>query len=157
MINKWVVQAWTCWLDLFAWWSKHHQTVFTALGQIETTEHTRLCGTCAVRQISSDLDNLACKFDSDSTLFCFVSFLWRSLGWLVPPPLTPDLLIPYQLQRGLQGGLCDCVHACVSVTERRETGHATVSVRQYVPVFFGKCVDWWASDPFSVSLKDRVG
>ena len=65
--------------------------------------------------------------------FCFVSFLWRSVGWLIPPPLTPDLLIPCQLQRG---GL-QAVKLCVCVTDRKRTDSARIRRRvQCVPVLF---------------------
>lgn len=53
--------------------------------------------------------------------FRSVSFLWRSGGQPLRPPLTPDLLIPRQLQRGLLGRLYKCVHMRRRVCETRLT------------------------------------
>lgn len=100
----------------------------SAPGQTQTrwtAEHTRLCGARTVRQISSDLDNLDCKFDSDSTLSVFLPlcrFLCGSLWDDWSSTLTPDLLIPCQLQWGLQGGLSDCVcmHVWMCVWQRED-------------------------------------
>lgn len=124
MINKWVIvenlaQAWTCWLYLFVflWWPKHHQTIgFRPIGNHKTYS---LVWYLLSRANLFLLGNLDCMFDSNSTLlvhlplFACVSSATSVSSWGLcvdwSPPLTPDLLIPCQLQWGLQGGLCECV------------------------------------------------
>lgn len=62
------------------------------------------------------LHNSLCLFVT--CFFCFITFWSCSAGWLVHP-LTPDLLIPHKLHRGLQEGLCVCVHVWLRLLERK--------------------------------------
>lgn len=134
------------WSVCLSWWSMHHQMAgFAPNGNMVHHRTYSLVWYSLSRPDFLSLGNMDCKFNSDSMLsyvalslpvfLLLCQFLLRPVGWLVSP-LTPDLLIPCQLQRGLQGRLCDCVcmHVWMCVCDREKR----IKNLQYVPVFFVK-------------------